>query len=189
MVRSLDDILADINEPLESAYSNGVFYRLAVLQPRDGRTFPMTRIGEDEGVQISPVDSNGLIFYHRLIAPEEVKPVEGAKGKNSYQIVVRNMRLVGVGYRPNITDADNWNNPDIARDVMKILGGNSILSNKEIVQINGRVITDKLTVLQTEFSGQTEFEHNPLRLIAFSIDYTIQQRQICFPGLEGKSII
>ena len=29
-------------------------------------------------------------------------------------------------------------------------------------------------------AGQEEFQQNPLRLIAFSIDYTIQQRQICF---------
>lgn len=180
MVRSLDDILAEINEPIESAYSNGIFYKLAVLQPRDGRTFPMTRIGDEEGIQISPVDTNGLVFYHRLLSPVTVKPLEGAKGKNSYQLANYSMRLVGVGYRPNITDDSSWNNPDIAKDVMALLGANSILTGKEVVSVSGQVLTDKLTILQTEFAGQTEFQHNTLRLIAFAIDYTIQQRQICF---------
>jgi hypothetical protein len=177
-VRLLYQLLQEINAPLLAAYPNGVTHGLAVLQPRDGRTFPMRRTDTEEGAQISPYDGNGLIFYHRLIS-QGVEPIEGAKGNKSYSMVTYNMRLVGVGARKNITSSTDMNNVDIAKDVMAIMGGKTILTGKEIVTTNGQVITNKLEVLQTEFTGQTEFQKNTLRLIAFSIDYTITQRQIC----------
>ena len=181
MPRSINDIVDEINQRIAGNYSNETLYNVAVVQPdENARTFPMVRNDADNGIQISPDDTGGLRFYHRMLDPVEIKPIEGAKGAKSYQLAIYPMRLVGVGYRPNITDDRDWNNQEIANDVMRILGQNSSLSNKEILQVQGRVIVDKLTVLNEEFAGH-EIEIGPrtLELIAFAIEYTVQQRQIC----------
>ena len=179
-IRSINSIVDEINNRIAGNYPNEVLYNVAVLQPdRNGVTFPMTRENSDQGIQISPRDPNGLIFYHRVLAPAEVKPLEGAKGLRSYQLVLTNMRLVGVGYRKNITSSNDWNNQDIANDAMRILGDSYALSNKETLQVAGRAVTDKLEVLNTEFEGNEDIAHRALDLIAFYVDYQIQQRQIC----------
>lgn len=181
MRRSINDIVDEINNRIEGSYTNETTHNISVLQPdENGRTFPMTRDDADNGIQISPDDTGGLQFYHRMLDPVEIKPLEGAKGSKSYQLAIYSMRLVGVGYRRNITSDADWNNQEIADDVMRILGQNASLSNKEVLQVQGRVIVDKLTVLNEEFAGH-ELEVGPrtLELIAFAIDYTIQQRQIC----------
>lgn len=180
MIRSINTIVEEINTRISSQYSNETLYNIAVLQQdENGRTFPMARQNADNGYQISPLDTNGLQIYHRQTDSVEIKPIEGAKGKKSYQLAIYSMKLVGVGYRPNITIEEDWNNTDIANDVMGFLGKNAFLSGKEILQVNGQAITDKLLVLNEEFAGH-DLSNRTLELIAFSIDYNIQQKQICF---------
>lgn len=182
MRRSLNDIIEEINDAIGFYFDEQeVFYNLSVLQTDSyGNTFPMTRKTDDEGIQISPLDTKGINFYHRLLGPVEVEPLQGSKGNKSYSLVTYPLRLVGVGYRKNIITGTYWNNQEVADQVMVDLGSSAFLSGKEILQVNGRVITDKLEVLTTEFAGQQEFINRTLDLIAFSIDYQVKQRQVCF---------
>ena len=138
MARTIDALLTDFNTKLEGriSYSDMVFKRLAVLQPLDGATFPMERIEQREGRKISPFDEQGLTFYHR-IESEDVEPIIG-KGNSSYNRVIYNMVIVGIGYRPNITTATTWNNEDIAQTVMNAIGQGMILDFKERVVVQGR---------------------------------------------------
>jgi hypothetical protein len=179
-MRNLAEIISDINVILEDqlvSTENYLFKGLATLQPLDGKTFPMIRISDKEAEKISPLDSKGLIFYHRVIS-ELNEPVPG-KGASNYQMVTYSMRLIGVGYRPNIVSATTWNNEDRAREVLKVLGNNVRLSGGELVMARGQTVTDKLTVLNTEYAGNDTFKHKVLELFAFSIDYTIRARVIC----------
>jgi hypothetical protein len=179
-MRNLAEIITDINVILEdnlASTENYLFKGLATLQPLDGKTFPMIRISDKEAEKISPLDSKGLIFYHRVIS-ELNEPVPG-KGASNYQMVTYSMRLIGVGYRPNIVSATTWNNEDRAREALKVLGNNVRLSGGELAMARGQTVTDKLTVLNTEYAGNDTFKHKVLELFAFSIDYTIRARVIC----------
>lgn len=182
MTRSLDSILTEINATLAATYTTAVFRELAVLsEDGTGQTFPMYRTGIETGAQISPEDNaNGFTFYHRELNPVNVEPIEGAKGMNSYQLAVYSMRLVGVAARANVTgNTDEMNNVDFARDVMAVLGANAVLSQREIVQVSGQVNALKKSVLQTEYANNPTIIGDELRLLAFSIDYQIRQKQIC----------
>ena len=90
------------------------------------------------------------------------------------------MRLIGVGVRKNITSSTDWNNPDIAADVAALIGANTRLTGREVVAVTG-YNTNKADIFNEEYPGNPEFNSKTLELIAFSVDYTIQQRQICFP--------
>ena len=70
MDRTIDQILTDINGRIQNnlSYVGNNFYNLAVLQPRDGVTFPMRRTGTEEGKRINPDDTKGLQFYHRVLS-------------------------------------------------------------------------------------------------------------------------
>jgi hypothetical protein len=187
-MRNLAEIISDINVILEDqlvSTENYLFKGLATLQPLDGKTFPMIRISDKEAEKISPLDSKGLIFYHRVISQRN-QPIPG-KGAESYQMNTYNMRLVAVGYRPNIVSATTWDNEDRARQTMKVLGNNVRLSGGELAMAEGQTVTDKLTVLNTEYAGNDTFKHKVLELFAFSIDYVIRARGICATDVSNTS--
>ena len=178
MAREINLLLAEINAKLEAnlSYSNNVFHCLAVLQPRDGKTWPMTRLNGLEGNQISPEDTKSIQYYHRVL--NQVNQPIGGKGIEVYRQEIYTMRLVGIGYRPPVTNSNKWNNPDLAREVMKILGERPVLSEKELVLVEGQAVTDKLTVLNEEYQNNDRIKKDVLRLVAFAITYTIKQRVI-----------
>jgi hypothetical protein len=154
---------------------NPVFYGLAVLQQRDNKTYPMVRISDTEGQWISPQDTQGLMFYHRIISQRN-EPISG-KGADDYHICYYSMRLVAIGYRPNITTGADWNNEDQARYAQKVISESGRLSGSEIMMVQGQTVTDKVAVLNTEFAGHN-MKHLALDLVAYSVEYIIKQRVI-----------
>jgi hypothetical protein len=177
--RTIDAILTDINTIIESgiSYSPNVFYGLSVLQNRDGATFPLARISASEGEMISPLDTKAMKFYHRLTGME-VDEVPG-KGVDNYSIITHTLRLVGVGYRPEVTSGIIWDNEDLANEVMNVLNATPRLTTgKESVSVVGRPITDKGQVLRIEYAGNDRIQTKILNLVAFAIDYEVKQRVV-----------
>lgn len=162
-------------------------YGLAVLQEKDGKTFPLRRIGTEEGKKISPVDTSGLQFYHRVLS-SVVEP-SGGKGGRVYHEITYTMRLVAVGFRAKTTDSVAWNNEDIAKIALQILGSNPVLSGKELVLVKGQTVTDKMSVLNTEFAGNTEFNSRVLDLLAFAIQYTIKQKGLGASCIDLNNVL
>ena len=174
MPRTIDQILTNINTLVENnlSYSGNDFYRLAILEPQNGKVFPMRRISPDEGKKISPTDGRGMQFYHRIISQkrEEI----GGKGIAVYYEITYQMRFVGVGWRKNITGLSTWDNEDLAREVVVALGANPSLADKELVLPTGQSVTDKLAVLNVEYAGNTEMKTRILDLIAYAIEYILK---------------
>ncbi len=182
MARRINQILEDLNTKIAGriTYANTVFNELAVLQPLDNNTFPLIRMSDSEGDKISPLDTQGLIFYHRMLS-EDREDIQG-KGSAVYYRVIYNMVLVGIGYRPNITISNDWNNEDIAQDIMNSMGQNAVLDFKEMVLVQGRPVTDKLTVINEEYGENARLRSKVLDLIAFKIPYTLKVNQLTCEG-------
>lgn len=192
-VRTLDQILVNINTLIEGSlsYSGNSFHRLAVLEPIDGKTFPMRRISPDEGKKISPLDTEGMQFYHRVLSSKTVEI--GGKGAAVYYQITYQMRFVGVGYRKNVTSLSTWDNEDLAREVLDIIAGSPSLANRELVLPSGQTVTDKLLVLNTEYAGNIEMKSRILDLIAFAIDYTLKVKTlgpcVAVPPVVGTQVL
>ena len=178
--RNINEIITEINQKIEQGvtWTGTTYHTIAVLQPRDGESWPMKRLDSDQqGQRISPEDTSGLQIYHRIIS-EEIGPPEQGKGAAMYNEVTYTMRLLGVGYRPPVTQSTWWNNEEIAQRVMTAMAATSRLQNKELFFVEGQAVTDKLTVLNEEYQNNEEVKQWVLRLLAFAVTYTIKLRTV-----------
>lgn len=176
MRQSLDDILSEINVYLlaNSDYTS-TYYEEAVLQDKDGQTWPLARIGTREQQKISPTDTTGLQVYHRQIEPQETSQSEVYRGVNTYVHIIYHMRLIAIGARKNLTSSLNNVNQDICNHYMQILGANARLSQGEQVFASGATQTKVLDILNEEYAGNESVKKYTTDLIAFGIDYGIKQ--------------
>jgi hypothetical protein len=181
--RSINQLITEIDTTLEVGlpWDNNVFHGIAVLQPRDdgngSRTWPMARLDSNQqGQRISPVDTQALQFYHRIIGQtNEAFPGKGAK---MYNDVVYTVRLVAVGYRPQVSARDWWDNEQVAEDIIRVMASTSRLDQGELYFVEGPAVTDKLTVFNEEYQNNEDIKRWILDLIGVAITYTIKQRTV-----------
>lgn len=173
-MQSLNNILSNINTIIANniADYDAVFHGLSVLHTQDGQTYPMTKIAAREGIKISPVDTAGLIFYHRVI-DHDVDEV-GGKGIANYYFHNYTMKLVAVGHRNTL--GIDFDNDDQANTIMNILGSNK--PDGAVLQVTGRGEIDKSDVLSAEYSGNTRILTKVIDLYALSITYNLKIRGI-----------
>ena len=169
--------LEEVNTTLSGLSYGGsaTFYKLAYLQPKDDKTFPMVRKSTSEATQISPYDVRSAIFYHRII--EEVTETADAKGNSVAMFKIYNMRLVCLGTRRLLSSDPDEVNPDLAVEAEVILLGKRQLSDKSTLSVTGSN-SDKIDIFETEFSGH-DFNSRSLDITAYTIDYNIKQRIVC----------
>ena len=158
---------------------NNEYHTVATLQEdKNELIWPMARISEREGKQITPQDTEMMQFYHRIIDDQVIEPEENYRGTANFQTVSWPMVLVGVGFRRNIYPTiDSNNNADFAGEVQAILAKNGRLTGKERITVTG-VNTNKTLVLNEEYPDNDKFDRFKIELFAFSINYTILQRII-----------
>ena len=172
-MRQLDNVFDAINAVIQANLADyaAVYYGQAVLQERDGLTFPIVKIGAREGQQISPIDTQGLQFYHRVI--DHGVDEDSGKGSAVYAFHNYECTLVAVGHRGTV-EVD-FDNDDQANTVMNILGSNPKIGNA-IIQVTGRPETEKSEVLGVEYAGNEKITKKVLDLYAFAINYDLKLR-------------
>lgn len=178
MPASLTNLLGEVNDLLSAGLSysaNTTFHKLAYLQPKDDRTFPIVRRGQREAYQISPQDVKSMVFYHRLIE-ETDEPTDQGKGTDMVKFTTYTIRLVGVGHRRKLSVSNDEDNTDLARAVKILLNGQTLSDRSKVWPITTN--SNKIEIFNEEWEG-FDFSRESLEITAFSIDYHIKQRIVC----------
>lgn len=177
MPASLPSLINEVNTLLSVLpyAGNADLYKIAYLQTKDDKTFPIVRRGQSEAYQISPRDVRAMVFYHRVIS-EADEPTDQGKGSDVVNYTTYNMRLVGVGSRRLLSALNDEDNADLARTVKLLLNGKTLSDKSKVWPVS--VNSDKISIFEEEWAGY-DFKNLSLEITAFSIDYNIKQRVVC----------
>ena len=178
MVRNLVDILTEINDAIKAGLSYGgtsQFFTLAHIQTQNDKSFPVANTGSGNGTQISHNDTYPLQIYHRIITADQFSDPERGKGNKPYRFKIYNMKMVGLGRTNKINNVARDINHEVAEDVSNLIPAYG--ENREYIE-PGQIEVIRSKVWDEEFNG-FDISKSSLEYIAFTIDYTIQQRTDC----------
>ena len=180
MRRKLSEVLGDINAKIETNLVPAwqvTYFLLATQQEKDDKTFPLANTGQGNGVKISLDDKKPLQIYHRLLSQEQIIDQNQGKGSKPARFRVFTMRMVGLGWRTNLTTESYENNADLAIHVFEAMP--NFLGATEYLEVIEEQ-TDKQVVIEEEFPGyEGQTKALNLEFVAFYADYIIKQRADC----------
>jgi hypothetical protein len=175
-MRLVNNILTEINGAIAQNLP-GISFKFwgeAALHEQDEKTFPVVSGGDGDGTIISFDDVYAMQIYHRVLDIENRESPDSGYGSSVRRFRDINMRLVGIGLRSKFTERTWETNTDILSMIYQAL---PIDLTYEIL-IPGDEQPNKMTVMDSEFAGH-EYGHLKLDLIAFWIEYAVQQRADC----------
>jgi hypothetical protein len=174
--------LTEINSAIQAnlAYGDSVqFFRQAYLFDKDGKTRPLLNTGAEAGQYISYDHGYPLQIYHRIVSNDT--DVDTAAGKGRYAYITRtyNMILVGMGNTKKLTDRAYEGTDDVANEVFAAMP----MPLADAWIFPGTINPNKHEVIEQEFAGDagaaTYINKLSLELVAFTIEYQIQQKVRC----------
>ena len=173
----IDQIIETINTSLASSLDcpQAVIYGLTELITKDGKTFPIQVQGA-EGCEIVFDDRKPLQIYHRLIdVRKEASPLSGV-GDQIYEAFTAQVRLFGIGNKDSFTPMCmesnlEWANKVDIAIIRKFTPGITGFTNVRIGVSS--MNSHQSEIIEAEFKGFSTQKLNPLKVIAFSIDYSI----------------
>lgn len=172
MRRRLDDILNNLSDSIESGLDVGntrEYYGLTELvRNEDDQVRPIEKTQVGEGREISPDDSYSLQIYYRLLVSGREVDNERGFGAKPWTNQIYQVRLFGIG---QMEDLENHDSDYIAGLVADVIPNRFNRAERlTITDINSNYID----IVSEEFAGQ-EIEHLLTDIIAFTIDFTINQ--------------
>lgn len=176
MANPINSIVAEIDSLIGASIGiSGVcFHGLTQLVEKPGRTYPVPYL-QTRGDAITPESKTPLQIYHRINAiTENESPFSfGLEIKTRTQAT---MSLFGLGVQEVILSQREDINIDAAYETFESMPRTAFDAGNylNIRLASFSLVTDKDTVLQGEFRGNTALDKLKLSLVAFRVDYTIQ---------------
>ena len=184
--KTLNVLLGEINTAIQLnlVYGDSVqFFRQAYLYEKDGKTRPLLNLGSKQGQYISYDHGYPLQIYHRAIGNStDVDPAAG-KGRFPYITRTYQMLLVGLGNTNKLTARGYEGNDDVANEVFAAMP----IPLPDGYLFPGDINLDKHEIIETEFAGN-DFKKLSLELVAFTIEYEIQQKVRCASVNESATL-
>lgn len=172
----INHIIESVNSSIavNICYPETCIHGLTNLIEKDGKKFPMENQGK-EGEKIAFDDRKPFQLYHRLIDIRKDEDETGV-GDRVYERFTATMRLFGIGNKDYFKTTCHDNNLDFLMHTDAAINRKPVLNLSGLSNIRIRITGNSVnyqTIIESEFEGYDLKKLNPLKVIAFAIDYQI----------------